>query len=153
MQDLISKTLVQIISDLRTTGDEKYFHAVLDYLPRGDQDGYPVVYLLPEQQPADYDTTAENKRREGFTAHILIPLEDSDVARRKVFNDMRTLSDVIRNAIDQTEDLNGLVTEDQKSRVMSVEPVSGGWEIVEIGTGEFVLQKLDIIVKYTYNFR
>ena len=154
MQNAISEYLVTLIQGLKDSNDKSLFGEVVDYEPAEMKfESYPYGYLVPKEQPGDYATTAQNDRREGFTLYICIPLEDVGLPRNQAFQNMRTLTDAVRNAVDETEDLGGLTADSNKSRVMSVLPVSSGWTIVESGNGETLLSALDIIVKYTYNFR
>lgn len=154
MQNAISDYLVNLITELKDAQDHPYFGVVVDYEPKEMKfDSYPYGYLVPQEQPGDYATTSQNDRREGFSLFVCIPLEDQGLPRDQAFTNMRTLTDAVRNAVDQTEDLGGLSADSGKSKVMSVLPVSSGWTIVETSTGETLVSRLDIIAKYTYNFR
>jgi hypothetical protein len=154
MQNAISSYLKTLITNLKDANEHPYFGVVVDYEPKEMKfDKTPYGYLVPQEQPAEYATTNQNDRREGFSLFICIPLEDQGLPRDQAFNNMRTLTDAVRNAVDQTEDLGGLSADAGKSKVMGVVPVTSGWTIVETSTGETLVSRLDIIAKYTYNFR
>ena len=154
MQNAISEYLVTLIKGLKDAEDHALFGMVVDYEPKELKfESYPYGYLVPQDQPADYATTSQNDRREGFSLYICIPLEDEGLPRDEAFDNMRTLTDAVRNAVDETEDLGGLVADSGKSKVFGVVPVTSGWTIVETSTGETLVSRLDIIAKYTYNFR
>lgn len=154
MQNAISDYLVTLITAIKDSGNNPMFGEVVDYEPKEMKfDKTPYGYLVPQEQPSDYATTSQNDRREGFSLFICIPLEDQGQDRQTAFNNMRTLTDAVRNAVDETEDLGGLSADGGKSKVMGVVPVTSGWTIVETSTGETLVSRLDIIAKYTYNFR
>lgn len=154
MQNAISDYLKTLITELKDGDDNAYFGQVVDYEPSEMKfESYPYGYLVPQEQPGEYATTAQNDRREGFSFFICIPLEDQGLPRDEAFTNMRTLTDAVRNAIDETEDLGGLSADSGKSKVFGVVPVTSGWTIVETTSGETLVSRLDIIVKYTYNFR
>lgn len=154
MQNAISQYLTELITNLQDDAEHPYFGAVVDYEPKEMKfESFPYGYIVPQEQPAEYATTSQNDRREGFSLFICIPLEDEGLPRNEAFTNMRTLTDAVRNAIDQTEDLGGLTADGGKSKVFGVVPVTSGWTIVETATGETLVSRLDIIAKYTYNFR
>lgn len=154
MQNAISNYLKNLFTAM-TDGDENpYFGMVVEHEPKDDKfEATPYGYVVPQEQPGEYATTNQNDRREGFSLFICIPLEDENQDRETAFSNMRTLTDACRNAVDETEDLGGLSADNGKSKVFGVVPVTSGWTIVESGAGETLVTRLDIIVKYTYNFR
>lgn len=154
MQNAISNYLTTLIKELKDGSNNAYFGEVVDYEPKEMKfDKTPYGYLVPQEQPAEYATTNQNDRREGFSLFICIPLEDQGQDRETAFDNMRTLTDAVRNAVDETEDLGGLTADSGKSKVFGVVPVTSGWTIVETTAGETLVSRLDIIAKYTYNFR
>ena len=136
MQDAISAKLVAIISGIKDSGNNTVFADVVDY-DRGDgkYDNWPVAMILPDQQPGDYGDSKDNDRREGFIVYIMLPLEDEGVTRQVSYQNMRKLSDYVRNAIDHTQDLDGLRANNNTDRVMGVVPASAGWDIIDVGRG------------------
>lgn len=153
MQDAISAKLVQIISDIKDANDDTVFADVVDY-DRGDgkYDQWPVAMVLPDQQPGDYGDSVDNDRREGFFVYIMLPLEDAGVARAASYQNMRNLSDYVRNAIDHTQDLDALKANDNLDRVLSVVPASAGWDIIDVGNGQTLLTRVQLVVRYSHNY-
>lgn len=167
MQDAISSKLVEIISAIQYDGGAA-FAGVYDY-DRGDgkYEETPVAMVLPDDQPADYATTTDNHRREGFNVFIILPLGDVGENRAEVYSNMRKLSDLVRNAVDATIDLDGLranfvdpnnhaqpLSQDEGGapldRVLGVEPASAGWSTVDTPSGLAVMQTVNIVVRYDH---
>lgn len=167
MQDAASAKLVEIISGIQYEGSNA-FAGVYDY-DRGDgkYDAWPVAMVLPDDQPADYATTTDNHRREGFNVFVMLPLGDVGENRQEVYSNMRKISDLVRNAIDATIDLDGLratyVNPSNHAeplpqadggvpldRVLGVEPASAGWATVDTPAGSAVMQTINIVVRYDH---
>lgn len=167
MQDAISSKLVEVISNIQYEGSAA-FAGVYDY-DRGDgkYDEWPVAMVLPDDQPADYATTTDNHRREGFNIFVMLPLGDVGEDRQAVYKNMRQISDLVRNAIDATIDLDGLrasyvdpnnhavpMAKDDGGvpldKVVSVEPASAGWATVDTPAGVAVMQTINIVVRYDH---
>lgn len=169
MQQEISDTLVDLITGLVDGDDNPYFGQVVDYEPGADKfDATPFGVLLPRDQPGEYSTTAQNDRHEEFNFYICQPLEtygitfnsegeeiadDATGSRQQLWKDQRILGDAVRNAIDATQDLDGLIGDGGKSRVMAVKPTSAGWQMADTGNGETLITEIKIDVRYSYDFR
>ncbi len=153
MMQAISDYLVELLEGLIDENADPILGAIIDYAPGAEAfDATPIAIVLPREQPGEYATTAQNDRMEGFEIFVAIPLEEG-ISRKKLFRNMRTISDAIRNAIDDTQDFGGLSSDDGKSRVYGVKPASAGWEFGDIGNGEALICQIDLTVKYTYDFR
>lgn len=165
MQDAISTKLVQIVTAIKDPSDNTpAFGQVYDYDPGIDKyDSWPAALILPSDQPGDYSTNKENDRNEGFMVYIMLPIGEPDsnqpdpddevYSRQERYQTMRMLSDWVRNAIDETQDLDGLRANGGADRVMGVEPASAGWDIVETNAGNTIMVRINVNVRYTHNYR
>lgn len=162
MQNEISDYLVNLLENLEDDDGHPALGQVVDYEPAQLKfEASPYAFVTPSRQPGEYDTTSANNRREGFSIYIGIPLEaeesedetDPNQGRQELFSNMRTLTDLVRNAIDKTEDLNGLTGDAGRSTVYSVVPATSGWSLPQTDAGVTLLSEIEIIVKYSYEFR
>jgi hypothetical protein len=167
MQDAISNRLVEIITGIQYDGSAA-FAGVYDYdNGSGKYDNWPVAMVLPDDQPSEHGDNTEVHRREGFNVFILMPLGDEGEARQKVYSDMRKLSDLVRNAVDATIDLNGLranyvnpnditqplAPEDggkPLDKALGVVPASAGWSTVDTPAGIAIMQTVNVTVRYDH---
>lgn len=155
MQDAISAKLVQILSGLQDSGGNTLFSKVVDYDDgEGKFDAWPVAMVLPDDMPSDLAQNTEVHRREGFNVFIITPLDANVNNRAGDYAAMRMLTDRVRNAIDDTIDLDGLRANPAPSggnrdKVLGVVPVSAGWRTINdpvLG----LMATVNVVVRYDH---
>ena len=149
MQNKISNKLVEVVKAIRDEDDNPVFAEVVDYDDGVNKyQGYPAVMIVPDDAPAELGQNTEVHRREGFNVIAIIPMNDDESQRAEDFKNMRTLSGLIRDAIDDTVDLDGL-RHRGKDRVLGVVPTSAGWSVTTEPVMALVAT-INVIVRYDH---
>ena len=149
MQNKISNKLVEVGKAIRDEDGNPVFAEVVDYDDGVNKyQGYPAVMIVPDDAPAELGQNTEVHRREGFNVIAIIPMNDDESKRAEDFKNMRTLSGLIRDAIDDTVDLDGL-RHRGKDRVLGVVPTSAGWSVATEPVMALVAT-INVIVRYDH---
>ena len=102
---------------------------------------YPLAVVLLGTTDSNYGSSAQNDRIDNFEINIIVSLEDKgkslDEAQAYVYD----LLDLVRDAIDKSQDLNGLL--------VYMNPTISNSGIIDFGAGEAVNAQVVVQCRYT----
>lgn len=135
----IKDKLVTLITGLQYNGNPAFVDVYDYYIDT--YTGYPIAVILLSNNQGDFGTSAQNDRVDIFDIHVILSLEDGGMSRSAVQDYMYDLLDLVRDVIDNSQDLEGFVT--------YMNPTIADPAIVDIGNGESADAKVSVEVRYT----
>jgi hypothetical protein len=111
------------------------FADIRDY-PTNVFTGFPAAAFYPSSTPSDYATQKQNRRDYVFTLQIFALLKDPDRKIDVVLPALQDLVDTVMDALDSTEDLNGVVN--------FLRPVPNMWSMATMTKGQALMATLTL---------
>jgi hypothetical protein len=105
--------------------------------------GFPAVTIAPSDNDSDYASTVENLRTYAFYVDCYYPIEDptSSNGYATAFANMRQLIDVVLDAIDNSNSLNGTA--------QIVKPAPSFWQVMETEASVVLTARINLKTKVT----
>ena len=149
MSRRIKDALVLLAQGLQYDG-EQAFQQVVDN-DRQAFSGWPSLQVLPNDLMLERESTDQSDKTVGFFYRIWIPLEDTDESQTSAWNQLLDLSDILVDAIADTDSEQSLADGQGLISVMMMDAQRAGWLELPTKSGASLVCDVTVTIRYSKN--